>query len=54
MRDVSWLTVGGSIVVGSSERAEYERAFANAGFSMADPAAALDYGADAVRFTRIG
>lgn len=53
-KDVSWMAIGSSIVVGSSERPDYERAFVAAGFKMADPVAAPDYGAEAIRFTRIG
>lgn len=52
MKDVSWLAIGKAVVVGPSERPEYEAAFAAAGFEMAEPEDASEYGAGAIRFVR--
>lgn len=53
MKDVKCIAIGQSIIVGPSERAEYEAAFEREGFKLGRPTPVPDWGADAIRLTRI-
>lgn len=51
--DLSWLAVGKSIVVGPSELAKYQDAAERAGLELHWAPAEPEWGADAMRGTRV-